>query len=105
MAKKRDAESEKVLEARLVRLVAAEGGLAAKLSSQHHRGLPDRMVLTPGGGIRFVELKSTGRKPTALQLRAHDRLRGLGFDVRVVDRTEQLDGLMAEIRAGRRAGR
>lgn len=84
------AESEKTLEARLVREVGQQGGEAIKLLSQHHRGLPDRMVLMPGGLVYFVEMKTTGKKPTALQLRCHDRLRELGFPVCVIDSTDTL---------------
>tara|TARA_R110000803_G_scaffold45886_1_gene96424 strand:+ start:44 stop:196 length:153 start_codon:yes stop_codon:yes gene_type:complete len=45
----------------------------------------------PGGRIVFVELKNTGKKPTALQLRDHDRRRALGCDVRVIDNMEDVN--------------
>ena len=48
------------------------------------------MVLLPRGHIYFVELKSTGEKPTALQLRCHRMLQSLGFQVYVVDSTPSL---------------
>lgn len=83
--------SEKVLEARLRSEVKALGGMAIKLTSQYHRGLPDRLVVMPCGLAYFVELKTTGKGPTALQLRTHDQLIDLGFPVMVIDRTETLD--------------
>lgn len=48
-------------------------------------GVPDRMVLWPGGRACFVELKQTGEKPTNIQLIWHGRLRALGFEVVVLD--------------------
>ncbi len=35
--------------------------------------------------VQFTELKAPGKKPNDKQLREHDRLRGLGFVVNVVD--------------------
>lgn len=91
------AESEKTLEARLRKEVEALGGKALKLMSQLHRGLPDRLVLMPGGLAFFVELKSTGKKPTGLQTHCHDQLRQMGFEVYVVDSTESLEMAVALI--------
>ena len=91
-------ESEKTLEARLRREVTKQGGLAVKLLSQLHRGLPDRMVLLPGGRIYFVELKSTGRRPTLLQRSCHEQLRRMGFSIYVVDSTETLEAFLELIR-------
>ena len=83
-------ESEKTLEARLQKEIKKRGGTALKLLSQLHRGLPDRLVLMPGGWCFFVELKSTGKKPTMLQAHCHEQLERLGFTVWVVDSTESL---------------
>ena len=88
-------ESEKALEARLRREVSDRGGMAIKLLSQLHRGLPDRLVLMPGEHVYFVETKSTGEKPTRLQKHCHNQLRKLGFDVWVIDSTESLDRFLS----------
>lgn len=90
-------ESEKTLEARLRQEVEKLGGKALKLSAQMHRGLPDRMVLLPPGQITFVEMKTTGKKPTKLQEKCHRELRSLGFDVYVVDSTESLEEALANM--------
>jgi len=87
-------ESEKALEARLRREVEKRGGKAIKLTSQLHRGLPDRMVLMPGGHVWFVELKTTGKRPTKLQASVHRDLRAMGFSVFVIDCTYGLDALL-----------
>ena len=88
-------ESEKTLEARLQKEIKRRGGLALKLLSQLHRGLPDRLVLMPEGWCFFVELKSTGKKPTRLQAHCHEQLERLGFAVWVVDSTESLDNVLS----------
>lgn len=90
----RKAESEKALEARLVDEVKKRGGMAVKLTSQFHRGMPDRLCVLPFHTIAFVEMKSTGEKPTALQEAAMQQLRSMRFTVRVVDSTETLEELL-----------
>lgn len=90
-------ESEKALEAELRERCKALGWLCIKLTSQYQRGLPDRLILMPGGRVCFAEIKTTGKKPTALQRMTHERLRALGYRVEVVDTTESLDNLIVEL--------
>lgn len=90
-------ESEKTLEARLVREIEARGGMALKYTSQFHRGIPDRICLLPYGLIYFVELKSTGKAPTKLQTHALKRIFDLGFSGYVIDNTEGLDKFLARV--------
>ena len=87
-------ESEKNLERKLVRKIKQLGGLAIKLTSQYSKGEPDRMCLVPGHPPFFVEVKSTGEKPTPIQLYRHKQIRELGFKVYVVDNTEDLNKLI-----------
>lgn len=60
------------------------GGRAYKFVSPGNRGVPDRMILLPGGRIIFVELKTKDRYPTKLQRVQIKRMRDLGADVRVI---------------------
>ena len=90
-------ESEKVLEAELRERCKALGWMCIKLTSQYQRGLPDRLILMLGGLVCFVELKTTGKKPTALQRVTHERLRALGYRVEVVDTSESLDNLIVDL--------
>lgn len=90
-------ESEKALEAKLRERCKALGWMCIKLTSQYQRGLPDRLILMPGGRVCFVEIKTTGKKPTALQRVTHERLRALGYRVEVVDTTERLDNLIVDL--------
>ncbi len=88
---------EKEIERKLVQAVKAWGGIAPKLSSPGFAGLPDRMVLLPGGKIGFVEVKAPGRKPRELQLSRHKLLRRLGFKVYVLDDISQIPQIIQEI--------
>ena len=90
-------ESEKTLEARLVREIEARGGMALKYTSQYHRGIPDRIVLMPYGRIYFVELKSTGKTPTKLQVHAMRQLQERGFIAWVVDDTAKLEQFLLTV--------
>lgn len=85
--------SEKYIERALVKHVETQGGLCIKLLTNHFLGLPDRMILLPGGKILFAELKSKGQKPRKIQEVVHNKLRTLGFRVLVIDDVEQFNVL------------
>lgn len=87
-------DSEKLLEKTLAAEVKKLGGWSLKLLSTYVTGLPDRLILLPGGIIFFVEVKTTGKKPTTIQLLIHERLRRLGFTVHVVDTLKQLNEIL-----------
>lgn len=87
-------ESEKVLERKLVQWIKDAGGKCIKLSSQYNTGLPDRMILLPKGRVFYCEIKSTGQKPTKLQLIMHKEIRALGFNVYVVDTSVGLSKML-----------
>ena len=88
---------EKIIEKELVRAVKDKGGIAPKFTSPGFDGMPDRLVLLPGGRMGFVELKALGKKPRALQLARHRLLRRLGFKVYVIDEINQIDSVLEEI--------
>jgi len=73
-------------------------GLAVKFVSPGFDGVPDRLVLFPGGKVAFVELKAPGKKMRPLQVRRAGQLRMLGFQVYCVDRTDMIGGVLDEIR-------
>ncbi len=89
---------EKDTEQKLVKAVKTAGGLALKLISPGNDGVPDRLLLLPGGRIAFAEVKSHGMKPRPLQIRMHGVLRSLGFKVYVIDDEGQIGGILDEIR-------
>ena len=90
---------EKQIEQKLVKATKNMGGIAPKFVSPSFDGMPDRIVLLPGGHIGFVEVKAPGEKPRPLQLSRHGLLRRLGFKVYVLDDEKQIGGLLDEIRA------
>ena len=69
------------IEQSLVRGVRKAGGWALKLVSPGHAGVPDRLVLLPGGRVLFVELKQDTGVLSPLQIETHKRLRRLGMKV------------------------
>lgn len=52
----------------LSKAVKNSGGIALKLVSPGFDGMPDRLVLLPGGKIGFVEVKVPGKEPRPLQV-------------------------------------
>lgn len=77
--------------------VKKRGGMAVKFVSPGLDGVPDRIVLLPGRRIAFVELKAPGKKPRPLQEKRKRQLEALGFPVYVIDRVEQIGGVLDEI--------
>ena len=88
---------EKQTERKFADAVKNMGGIAPKFVSPGYDGMPDRIVLLPGGHIGFVEVKAPGEKPRPLQLARHGLLRRLGFNVYVLDQPEQIGGILDEI--------
>ena len=74
------------------------GGIAPTLVSPGFDGMPDRLVLLPGGKIGFVEVKAPGKEPRPLQVARHGLLRRLGFKVYILDAPEQIGGILDEKR-------
>ena len=92
---------EKQIENKLKTAVKKNGGIALKLVCPSFAGMPDRLVLLPDGLIAFVELKAPGKRPHPLQESRHRLLRSLGFKVYVIDKPEQIGGMLDELRATR----
>lgn len=82
---------ESVIEKRLKKRVESIGGLALKLDSMSWAGAPDRLVLLPNGQVIFAELKAPGKKPRPIQLKRHEQLRAIGFEVIVIDSLEDIN--------------
>lgn len=99
---------ESQIEKYLVAQVKALGGEVRKVRWIGRRNAPDRVVFRPSFvSIRealaahppiWVELKAPGKKPTSGQLREHERMRGMGQRVEVIDSFEGVDKLIGEMR-------
>lgn len=92
---------EKTIERKLTVAVKKAGGIAVKFVSPSFDGMPDRLVLLPDGLIAFVELKAPGKRPRPLQKARHRLLRSLGFKVYVIDKPEQIGGMLDELQTAR----
>ena len=79
---------------------SGEGGRRnlSQVDSARIDGLPDRIVLLPGGRMGFVEVKAPGKKARPLQESRHGLLRSLGYRVYVLDDSGQIGGIIDEIR-------
>ena len=92
---------EKTIERKLTVAVKKAGGIAVKFVSPSFDGMPDRLVLLPDGLIAFVELKAPGKRPRPLQEARHRLLRTLGCKVYVIDKPEQIGGMLDELHTTR----
>lgn len=88
---------EKELEKKFAEAVKKCGGIAFKFVSPGNAGVPDRLVVLPGGHIGFVELKQEGKRPTPLQRRQQNRLRELGCFVTILDHTRDILRVIEQI--------
>ena len=88
---------EKTLEQKLIKEVRQTGGLALKFLSSNFNGVPDRLLLFPGGRMAFCEVKAPGQKPRPLQEHRIAQLRALGFKVYVVDSVDQIQLLLIDL--------
>ena len=76
---------ERHVEELLCREVRNIGGIAFKFVSPGIIGVPDRLVLIPGGVASFVELKAPGKKPRGMQRVVMRRLYHMGARVATID--------------------
>ena len=91
--------TEKDVEQSLVNSVKMAGGLALKFVSPGVNGVPDRLILLPGGHMAFAELKAPGQTPRPLQQHRIGELRQLGFRVYIIDDINQIGGVLNEVSA------
>lgn len=88
---------EKTVEQKLVAAVRHMGGIAPKFVSPGLDGVPDRLILLPGGKVGFVECKAPGKQLRPLQVHRKRQLEWLGFSVYCLDRPEAIGGILDEI--------
>ncbi|WP_424825036.1 VRR-NUC domain-containing protein [Rothia mucilaginosa] len=81
-----------------MRACRREGWKAVKLLPSE-RGVPDRMVMTSGGGIWLVELKTEKGRLSKAQELWHSRAAKLGTKVFVAYGRAEVDGWIARTRA------
>ena len=86
--------TEAQVETYLRKKVKALGGLCLKLPAVYVEGIPDRLILLPGGIALFVETKRPeGGRVAPLQEYWQKKLRRLGFVSEIVKNYEEIDEL------------
>lgn len=89
---------EKDLERKLVRQIEKAGGLCWKFTSPGTVGVPDRIVMLPGGRIVFVEMKQEFGRVQNIQKYRQKQLLTVGFDARVIKGEKALQAFLDEIK-------
>ena len=79
------------VESNLITRIEKLGGKCWKFVSPGNRGVPDRLVLLPGGRAVFIELKAPKKKASLQQLKRISELKALGFEVEVLDTVEKIN--------------
>lgn len=91
---------EKKLEQRIGKEVQRLGGLFLKWVSPGCVGVPDRIIVMPGGQIWFVEFKQDTGAVSPRQKYVHRQLRDRGAAVRTVYGQQEALWLLEELRRG-----
>lgn len=94
---RRTGMKESALEKRFCSLVSRAGGKAYKFVSPGCSGVPDRIVVLPGGRIGFIELKRPGGVPGKQQQFQLAQLERLGCYTAVVDCMERAEAVLSEM--------
>ena len=90
---------ERDVESRLVARAAALHGACVKFIPDNKRGMPDRIVMLPGGVLVWVETKKPkGGALSAVQKHRHKQLRELGQHVEICWSKEDAQAIIDKYR-------
>lgn len=87
--------NEKYLEKKLTEGLHSLGVWCEKYTNPFKAGYPDRLCITKGGNVFWVEVKTPGEKLRKLQLVRKAELRAIGSPVFVVDSEESLKEVLS----------
>ena len=83
---------EKTVEQKLIAPIRALGGLCLKWEAPGFTGVPDRLILLPGGCTVAVETKAPKKRERPRQEYVQSQLRALGYTVfSAVDTPEKVE--------------
>lgn len=80
------------------------GGVAYKFVSPGNSGVPDRIILMPGGQVYFVELKREGGQLTSLQKRQITRIMKLDCRVEVLHGLVEVSNFLLRLQKDQQEG-
>ena len=89
--------SESQLEENLCRRIKKLGGMALKFMSPGRAGVPDRIILMPGGKIYFVEMKSSNGPVNPIQEYVFEKFEELGFKVHILNSEQTIENFIQKI--------
>lgn len=89
---------ESKIEEWLVNQVKQMGGIADKFVSPANPGVPDRLIILPGGKIYFVELKANWGRMSNIQKWQRERYIKTGADVRCIKGMEAAKEFVEELK-------
>lgn len=90
---------ERQIERQLKQRIETEirGAMCLKFESPGFTGVPDRMILLPGGAVVFVELKAPGKTERPRQVYVQKQFRALGLKVfSAVDNISKIEQVVKE---------
>lgn len=90
--------TEKEIEKRLTIKLKELGCLVYKFISPNNAGVPDRIVIYPGGRVAFIELKTLSGRLSPLQAAQIDKLKRKGANVDVVVGLAGVDDYVERVR-------
>nr|WP_311479048.1 DUF4406 domain-containing protein [uncultured Porphyromonas sp.] len=94
--------NEKYLEKKLTEGLHSLGVWCEKYTNPFKAGYPDRLCITKGGNVFWVEVKTPGEKLRKLQLIRKAELKAIGSPVFVVDSEESLEEVLSFARQPRK---
>lgn len=87
--------NEKYLEKKLTEGLHSLGVWCEKYTNPFKAGYPDRLCITKGGNVFWVEVKTPGEKLRKLQMIRKAELKAIGSPVFVVDSEESLEEVLS----------
>lgn len=82
---------EKEIEAKFKACMERLGCIVLKFTSPGNAGVPDRLVILPGGRVLFAEIKKEGEKLRPLQEKWAERFDRMGVDFMVIDSEDAIE--------------
>lgn len=89
--------TEAQIEAKMVRMIRERGGLCYKFVSPNNPGVPDRIVITPGGKTIYIELKTEIGRLASIQKWQIAEMRRRGADVRMLKGWDAVKEFVEEV--------